>query len=77
MQDWTNTLIAIVVAVIGLATLSVILSKNANTTGVIQAGSSGLASVINAAVSPVSGGFSGLSTNTQSLTNYTSPLGVL
>lgn len=69
MGDWSNTLIAIVVAIIGLATLSVILSKQANTVGVIQAGSQGLSSLINAAVAPVSG-FGGLSTGIQPLTNY-------
>lgn len=69
MEPWINTIVAISVAVIGLATLSVILSKQANTAGVISAGSSGLATVIKAAVSPVSG-FSGLSTGLQPLQGY-------
>jgi PRD1 phage membrane DNA delivery len=45
---------AIVAAVIGLAIVSVIVGKNAQTAGVIQAGGSALSSVIGAAVAPVS-----------------------
>lgn len=45
----------IALAVIGLAIISVLVSKNANTTGVIQAGASGLANNIGVAESPVTG----------------------
>jgi hypothetical protein len=51
-----NEIGVIIAAVIGLATLAVILSKQANTTGVISAASSGLGGIITAAVSPVAGG---------------------
>jgi hypothetical protein len=51
-----NEIGVIIAAVIGLATLAVILSKQANTTGVISAASQGLGGIISAAVSPVAGG---------------------
>lgn len=69
MGDWMNTLIAVAVAVIGLATLAVIVSKQANTAGVITAGAGGLGTIIKAAVAPVSG-MGGLSTSIAPLTNY-------
>lgn len=47
--------LAIVLAIIGLATLAVILSRNANTVGILSAGSSGLARDIAAATAPISG----------------------
>lgn len=47
---------AIAIAIIGLATLAVILSRRSNTAGVIGAGASGLAKDISAAISPISGG---------------------
>lgn len=62
MGDWSNVVVSIVVAIIGLATLSVILSSSAKTSSVIQASTSGLSTLIQTAVSPVSG-FSGLSTS--------------
>lgn len=51
-----TALVSIVVAIIGLAALSVVLSPKASTSQVIGAGSQGLATDISAAVSPVSGG---------------------
>ncbi len=44
---------AIAIAIIGLATLAVILSRRSNTAGVIGAGSSGLAKDISAAIAPI------------------------
>lgn len=46
---------SVALAIIGVATLAVILSKNANTSGVISAGGSALAQDIGAAVSPITG----------------------
>lgn len=51
--------LAIVTGIIGLAIISVILSKNAQTSTVLNASGSALASVIGAAVAPVSGGGAG------------------
>jgi hypothetical protein len=52
--------VSIVTAIIGLAILSVILSKNAQSLGLVQNLSTGLAQDIQAATSPVTnaGGFS-------------------
>jgi hypothetical protein len=54
-------MVTVVMAIISLAALSVLVSKNANTSGVIQAASGGLSTDIGAAVSPVTGGSGGLS----------------
>jgi hypothetical protein len=55
--------VSIVTAIIGVAILSVILSKNANTVGVIGAAAGGLAKDLEAATAPITGGssFSNLS----------------
>lgn len=53
-QEALHTAVAIVTAIIGLAILSVLVSKNAKTTGVIQNLSTGLAQDITAATAPVS-----------------------
>ena len=45
----------IALAVVGLAIVSVLVSNRANTTGVIQAGASGLANNLGVAESPVTG----------------------
>lgn len=48
-------IVTIILGIIGVASLAVIFSKNANTAGVIQAGGSALGNDIAVAVSPVSG----------------------
>jgi PRD1 phage membrane DNA delivery len=48
-------LIAIMTAVIGVAIVAVLVSKNAQTAGVLQAGFSGFSSVLSAATGPVLG----------------------
>lgn len=61
-------------AVVGLALVSVTFSKNAQAPQVIQAAGSALGTVITAAVSPVTGGSTGLAS---SLGNYlTNPSGL-
>jgi hypothetical protein len=60
MSDTVTAIVSVVVAIIGLAALSVILSPNAKTSEVIGAGSKGLAVDIGAAVAPVSGGLGGM-----------------
>ena len=49
-------LVAVLTAIIGLATLAVIVSKQANTSGVLTSGGTAFSSIIKAAVSPVSSG---------------------
>lgn len=58
MNQLVNSMTVLISAIIGVAILSVIVSKNSNTTGVIHAGSSGFASMLGAAEAPVTGGSS-------------------
>ena len=51
-----EALVAILTGIIGLAALSVLVSKNANTSGVLSAGGSAFSNMLNAATAPVSGG---------------------
>jgi hypothetical protein len=55
MGDAEKLIGGIIVSVIALATLSVVLSNSANTTGVISSGFSGLSSLIKTAISPITG----------------------
>lgn len=55
-HDMLNSVVGIVTAIIGLAILAVIVSRNSNSMGVIGALSGGLAQDIGAATAPVTGG---------------------
>jgi hypothetical protein len=70
MNDLWSGIITIAVAIVGVATLSVIVSKNANTSQVIQAATGGFAQDLSAAVSPVSGS-TGFATPSYSLSSPT------
>lgn len=56
-----TSIVTVITAIIGVAILAVLVSKQSNTTGVIKAASSGFAQDLAAALSPVTGGggFSG------------------
>lgn len=56
MNELTAALSSIALAIVGLATLSVLISKNANTSSVINSLSGALSSNIAAATNPVTGG---------------------
>lgn len=60
MNGAVTAIVTIATAIIGLAILSVLVSKNANTAGVIGSAAGGLAQDIGAAVAPISGGNIGL-----------------
>ena len=60
-DNLVTALVSIVLAIIGLASLAVILSGQAQTSNVIKAGAGGLAQDIQAATAPVSGGMGSLS----------------
>jgi PRD1 phage membrane DNA delivery len=55
-----KSLFAVGAAIVGIAIVSVIVSSHSSTAGVIQAAGSALSTDITAAVSPVTGGGSGL-----------------
>lgn len=60
MNNITESIVTIAVAIIGLATLAVIVSKQANTVGVIDAGGRAFTSSLATAISPVTMGGGGL-----------------
>lgn len=51
-----SSVVTVLTALIGVAIIAVLVSKQANTSGVISAGASGFAQDLSAAVSPVTGG---------------------
>lgn len=55
-DNMATGIVTIVLGIIGVASLAVIFSRNANTSGVIQAGGNALAADIGAAVSPITQG---------------------
>lgn len=55
-ESLVNAVVSIAVAIVGVAVLAVIVSKNANTAGVISAASGGFAQDLGVAVSPITGG---------------------
>lgn len=64
-QLWSGV-VAVLMAIIGVAILSVIVSKNANTTAVLQAGQQAFSGSLATALSPVTGS-SGISASTFSM----------
>lgn len=64
MSELTAAVVTILTAIVGVAILAVLVSKNANTSGVISAAGSAFASDLGTALSPITGGgggFTGLS----------------
>lgn len=55
MNHFTEAAVTIGLAIIGLAMVSVLVSRNANTAGVAQAVSSGFGNTLATAISPVTG----------------------
>ena len=53
-QLWSG-IVAILMAIIGVAILSVLVSKNSNTTSVLKAGSDAFSGALGTAMSPVTG----------------------
>jgi hypothetical protein len=53
MNDFLRTLEAVAGLIVGVALVSIIVSKNANTTGVIQAAASGFGNSLAVAEAPV------------------------
>lgn len=55
MSGILNNLVAVALAIVGLAVVAVLVSNNANTSNVITATAGGLSKAITAAVAPVAG----------------------
>lgn len=56
MNNFWNSITAVATAIVGLAIIATLVSKNANTSGVINAASTGFAGALRAAQAPVTGG---------------------
>lgn len=59
MDRLTESVVTIAVAIIGLATLAVLVSRNANTSGVIGAAGKAFSGSLGVAISPITGGGGG------------------
>lgn len=64
MNSVTESVVTVAVAIIGLATLAVIVSRNARTTDIIKAGGGAFNSALATAISPVTGGGMGMNFDT-------------
>jgi hypothetical protein len=60
VNDIMDKVATIAVAIIGVATLAVLVSKNANTSGVIDSAGKAFSGALSVAVSPVTGSGGGL-----------------
>ena len=58
MNSMTEAVVTILTAVVGVAIISVLVSRKSNTSGVLQAGGSAFSSILGVAVSPVTGAVS-------------------
>lgn len=59
-NELLTSLVTVATAIVGVAILAVLVSKNANTSGVITSAGGAFASALNAATSPITGNsFSG------------------
>jgi hypothetical protein len=59
-EQLVSSVVTVLTAIVGVAIVAVLVSRNANTAGVIQSAGSAFAADLAAAVSPVTGGgFSG------------------
>lgn len=61
MNQFAASITTILLAIVGVAIVAVLVSKNANTSGVINAGGSAFAQDLGTAISPVTGSGGGLS----------------
>lgn len=55
-EELIKSIFTVLTAIVGVAIIAVLVSKNANTAGVVTAGGSAFATDLAAAVSPVTGG---------------------
>lgn len=55
-KDLFTAIVSITTAIVGVAILSVLVSKNSNTEGIISASSTGYSNILSTALSPVTGG---------------------
>ena len=66
MNNIWSGVVAILMAIIGVAILSVLVSNKANTANVLNAGSGAFANALSAAMAPVTGGSATINTGSSS-----------
>jgi len=59
MNNALGQVVTVITAIIGVAILATLVSKNAQTPAVIKSAADGVSSMLRAATGPVTGGFSG------------------
>lgn len=55
-ESLITSTVTVLMAIVGVAIIAVLVSKNANTTGVLQAGGNAFSGALSTALSPVTGG---------------------
>lgn len=59
MTEFWNSIVTVLLAVVGIAALALIVSRQSNTTGVISTGGQAFSSILGTALSPVTGAATG------------------
>ena len=72
-----NIVVKVLIAIVGVTTLALILSPSAQTSNVLNSAASGFSGILKTAISPVTGGSSGLSSVVSNLGGLTNGLGSL
>ena len=62
-EQLVSSVTSVLLAIVGVAIIAVLVSKNANTTGVISAGGSAFSQDLGTAISPITGSSFGSFTN--------------
>lgn len=62
-EQLVSSVTTVLLAIVGVAIIAVLVSRNANTTGVISSGGSAFAQDLGAATAPITGGSFGSFTN--------------
>jgi hypothetical protein len=75
MNEAVAQIAAVALAIVGVASLAVLVSKNANTSGVISASGQAFSQALGVAVSPVTGATNQLGMNTFTGAAGTFPIG--
>lgn len=75
MDHLTNAAVSVMIAIVGLATIAVLVSRNANTSGVVTASGNAFSNALAVAESPVTGGGMNSFSGFGGMTGVGAPLG--
>lgn len=59
-ESLVNSIVTVLLAIVGVAIIAVLVSRQSNTAGVLQAGGGAFSGILGAALSPVAGGGFGI-----------------